>query len=410
VNVERVHLDLVGGIAGDMFAAALASAFPEHVPELLAEVRKLPAEPGARVHFLGHESHGIRGQRFLAESPAHGGHVHATHREIRAQLSAAGLQREVCAHAIELFARLAHAEAEVHGVSADDVVFHEVGAWDSIVDFVAAAYFTAKLSPARWSWTPAPLGSGRVRTAHGVMPVPAPATVLLLKGLPVVDDGVAGERVTPTGAAILRYLADISAEPGPAYRRPEAIAAVGHGFGTRSLDGIPNMLRCVAFTPAAASVHANEEEIATLHFEIDDQTAEDLALALDRIREAPGVLDATQTAVVGKKGRLGTQVQVLARADAVDEVAALCLSQTTTLGLRIAAVRRLTLPRSIVEAEGTRVKLARRPGGELTAKAENADMAAIPGDRASRENARERSERSALEAARRHDDGHDERD
>ena len=409
MNVERVHLDLVGGIAGDMFAAALASAFPELVPELLAEVRKLPAEPGARIYFAAHESHGLRGQRFLAQAPGHHAHAHASHREIRAQLSAAGLQREVCAHAIELFARLAHAEAEVHGVSADDVVFHEVGAWDSIVDFVAAACFIAKLSPARWSWTPAPLGSGRVRTAHGVMPVPAPATVLLLKGLPVADDGVAGERVTPTGAAILRYLADLSAEPGRARRKPETIVAAGHGFGTRTLDGIPNMVRCVAFAPVVTAVGDDDEEIATLHFEVDDQTAEDLALALDRIRDAPGVLDAMQAAVVGKKGRLGTQVQVLARADAVEAIAALCLSQTTTLGLRIAAVRRRTLPRSIVEAEGTRVKLARRPGGELTAKAENADLARIPGDRASREKARERAERSALEAARREDDGSDER-
>lgn len=409
MKVERVHLDIVGGIAGDMFAAALASAFPEHGPELLAEVGKLPAPPGSRIHFVAHESHGLRGQRFVAEAPAQGAHAHATHRQVRAQLSSAGLQREVCAHAIELFARLAHAEAEVHGVSADDVVFHEVGAWDSIVDFVAAAFFVAKLSPARWSWTPAPLGSGRVRTAHGVMPVPAPATVLLLKGLPVVDDGVAGERVTPTGAAILRYLADLSAEPGRAHREPETIAAAGHGFGTRTLDGIPNMLRCVAFAPVAAA-RTGEEEIATLHFEIDDQTAEDLALALDRIRDAPGVLDAMQVAVVGKKGRLGTQVQVLVRAEAIDEVAALCLSQTTTLGLRIATVRRRTLPRSIVEAEGSRVKLARRPGGELTAKAEHADMARIPGDRASREKARERAEHSALEAARRGDDGSAERD
>jgi len=119
------------------------------------------------------------------------------------------------------------------------------------------------------------------------------------------------------------------------------------------------------------------------------------------------VLDATQAAVVGKKGRLGTQVQVLARADAVDDVAALCLSQTTTLGLRIAAVRRLTLPRSIVEADGTRVKLARRPGGALTAKAESADVSRIPGGRASREETRDRAERSALEAARREDEGGD---
>lgn len=405
MTLEQIHLDPLGGIAGDMFAAAMAAAFPEHVPGLLEEIRKLPAPEGAAVRFVAHAGHGIAGQRFVVECGTHPAHDHTPYREIRAQLASAGLARDVLAHAVELFARLAHAEASVHGVAPGEVVFHEAGAYDSVVDFVAAAYFIAKLAPARWSCAPLPLGGGRVRTAHGVLPVPAPATALLLQGLPVIDDGVAGERVTPTGAAIVRYLADLSGGIAPgAARRSKIVAASGHGFGTRTLEGIPNLLRCIAFEPAAAAGAAGDEDIATLHFEIDDQTAEDLASALEGIRAARGVLDASQLAIVGKKGRLATQVQVLVRPEYVDEVAAFCLAQTTTLGLRIGAARRRTLERAQVDAHGLRVKVARRPDGQRTAKAEMDDVAALGGDRASREEARTRAEETALG---KHGSGHE---
>jgi uncharacterized protein (DUF111 family) len=290
----------------------------------------------------------------------------------------------------------------VHGVSPEEVEFHEVGAFDSIVDFVAAAWLIATLAPERWTCAPLPLGGGRVKTAHGVLPVPAPATTLLLRGLDAIDDGVGGERVTPTGAAIVKYL-KTGSDPGlTRVSRPKALAATGHGFGTRKLPGMPNVLRVLAFTHSAQLPAPLDEEIATLQFEIDDQTAEDLAVALDRIRQAPGVLDAAQIPVYGKKGRLATQVQVLARLEAADEVANLCLSQTTTLGVRIGRVWRRTAMRAVVETpvpEPVRVKIAQRPTGEVTAKAEIEDLARIPGDRSRREEARHRAESQALEQA-----------
>jgi uncharacterized protein (DUF111 family) len=169
---------------------------------------------------------------------------------------------------------------------------------------------------------------------------------------------------------------------------------------------MPNVLRVLAFTHSSALPGPLDEEIAQLAFEIDDQTAEDLAVALDRIREAPGVLDATQIAVHGKKGRLATQVQVLARLDAADAIADLCLSQTTTLGVRIARVWRRTAMRAMVETavpETVRVKVAQRPTGELTAKAEIDDLARIPGDRSKREEARRRAEAQALEQSKPYD-------
>jgi hypothetical protein len=413
-RIERIHLDPIGGIAGDMFVAAMADAFPEHVAGLMAEIAKLSPSPlgegrgEGRVELLAHTDGILRGRRFHVDDPAtdlharshhHGDgqvhdHLHVPHREIRANLLTAGLDPATLKHALALFELLAEAEGVVHGIGPDDVAFHEVGAWDSIVDFVAAAYFIAVLEPAHWTVGALPLGGGRVKTAHGVLPIPAPATAALLQGLAIVDDGVGGERVTPTGAAIARYVSSLGSGDAP---RVATIAATGHGFGTMKLPGMPNLLRVIAFAESPAMPQPLDEEVATLQFEIDDQTAEDLAAALDRIRQAAGVLDACQVPVYGKKGRLATQVQVLARPEAVDAIADLCLSETTTLGVRISRAWRRTAARAAVQtAESARVKVASRPSGAMTAKAEMDDLARIPGGRDAREAARQRAEAEAL--------------
>lgn len=416
--LARIHLDPLGGLAGDMFAAAMADAFPELVPGLMAELeklgpRRLGGDAGARIRFLPHNDATLRGLRFVVDDTGEDGHHHVPHRRIREQLAAAKLQPKVLEHALGLFQLLAEAEGQVHGVAPEEVEFHEVGAFDSLVDFVAAAFFIAHLAPERWSIGALPLGGGRVKTAHGVLPVPAPATTLLLQGLEVIDDGIGGERVTPTGAAIARYLhrgQTLYSGEGNVPRNeirslsPVVVAATGNGFGTRTLAGMPNVVRCIAFAHASGVPAPLDEEIATLTFEIDDQTAEDLAVAIERIRQAPGVLDAGQLAVYGKKNRLATQVQVLARLDAADAVADLCLAQTTTLGVRIARAWRRTLPRAVVETSGgVRVKVAERPGGELTAKAEMEDVARVAADRTQRQEARARAESQALDTTRIHD-------
>jgi pyridinium-3,5-bisthiocarboxylic acid mononucleotide nickel chelatase len=432
--LARIHLDPVGGLAGDMFAAAMADAFPECVPGLMQELGKLggaSSQPSAlasslraeAIRFVACTDGAIAGKRFVVECPAprtaphtHGpgepDHLHVPHRAIRARLESADLAPEVLRHALGLFSLLAEAEAQVHGITPDAVEFHEVGAWDSIVDFVAAAYFIATLAPERWTCAPLPLGGGRVQTAHGILPVPAPATTLLLRGLAVVDDGIGGERVTPTGAAIAAYLTrgaalhtGTSDVPSREIKSlsPVVVAGTGYGFGSRKLAGMANMVRVVAFAREAAP-GPRDEEIVTLQFEIDDQSAEELAVALERVRQVEGVLDASQLAVYGKKNRLATQVQVIARPDAADAAADACLAHTTTLGVRIARVRRRIAPRAEVQAavpEPVRVKMAERPGGRLTAKAQMEDIARLPGDRVQREQARERAESQALEMTRR---------
>lgn len=415
---QRIHLDPIGGIAGDMFVAALADTFPELIPGLLAEVKKLPAPAGAEIGFVAHRDAVLGGHRFHVAEPAapaaahhdhhhddhhhdgghaheHGAraHAHTDYADIRRLLREAPLRAPVREHALGLFALLAEAEAEVHGIELDEVAFHEVGAWDSIVDFVAVAYMIDAVGAAQWTCGPVPLGGGRVRSAHGILPLPAPATALLLRGMQVIDDGIQGERVTPTGAAILKYLCARTSAPRDT--TPVVISATGNGFGTRTLPGISNVLRCMAFAQAGGA--AREEEISVASFEIDDQTAEDLALALDRVRRAPGVLEVFQAPVFGKKGRMSTQVQILAWPEHIDAIAQLCFAETSTLGLRLARVSRKLLPRSMVSIDTprVRVKLAIRPSGQVSAKAEMDDLAVLPGGKAARDQARRTAQRKA---------------
>ena len=369
--MRHIHLHPLGGAAGDMFVACLLHAFPEHSAAAV-EAAGL-AHVGC--HLLPHEDGTLTGSRFVVEDArhAHGhGHGHAHWRDIRARLEASPLAPAVRAHAIGIFAVLAEAEGRVHGVPADAVTFHEVGAADSVADIVAAAVVIEAVGPARWSVAPVPLGGGTVQTAHGIMPVPAPATALLLEGFAMHDDGITGERVTPTGAAILRYLR-CGAAPGRGTLRRS-----GYGFGTRRLPGLSNCLRALVFEEEVAAPGHHHRELAVIGFEVDDQSGEDLATGLDRLRAVPGVHDVLQMAAFGKKGRLATHVQVLAAPDVLDAAVDACFRETTTIGLRTHLVEGRALPRrfAAVEIDGqeTVVKLVDRPGEDgaavVTGKAE----------------------------------------
>ena len=248
-------------------------------------------------------------------------------------LTRSDLDADVEKHAIAIFALLAKAEAKVHGIEEDAVAFHEVGAVDSIVDIVAAARLIALIGVGRWTSGPLPLGSGRVRTAHGVLPVPAPATAILMQGLQTVDDGIAGERVTPTGAAIARYLL---VPDQPLLRHPRRLSRSGTGFGARTMPGISNCLRALAFDEAPAQDEGpiGRRQLGVIAFEVDDQSAEDLAAGLDHIRALAGVLDVTQGPVFGKKGRMAAHIQVLVAPAELENAIAACFEETTTIGLR----------------------------------------------------------------------------
>ncbi|HYJ20218.1 MAG TPA: LarC family nickel insertion protein, partial [Burkholderiales bacterium] len=296
-------------------------------------------------------------------------------------------------HAVGIFTELAKVEAEVHGKTVDTVSFHELGEWDSIADIVGAAYLIDSLSPATWSVSNLPLGRGRAKTAHGALPIPTPATVLLLKGFEFIDDGLEGERVTPTGASILRYL-QCSQVADRAVRR---LLRTGVGFGTRTFPGISNVVRLLAFEEVR--VATGGDEVAQIQFEVDDQTPEDLAIALDKLRAHPHVLDVLQTPAFGKKGRITMRIQMLAEISDLESVFDACFSETTTLGVRYQLMQRRKLARAntTVEAAGrqVRVKVAERPGRK-TAKVEADDLLNVIGGRTGREHLKHEAEHLVL--------------
>ncbi|WP_428377894.1 LarC family nickel insertion protein [Lichenicoccus sp.] len=410
----HVHLDAIGGVAGDMFAAAMLDAFPQHAGAVIACVQR---SAPVSCTLVRHDDGILAGARFaVADTTAapddpvhehhheHGhhehqhGHGHVQWRRIRDDLLACGLPPDLARHAVGIFGALAEAEGRVHGVAPDAVAFHEVGAADSIADIVAAASLVAALGDATsWSVSALPLGSGRVRTAHGIMPVPAPATTLLLDGFAVIDDGVAGERITPTGAAILAWLRTTGRlQPRP----PGRLGATGIGFGTRRLPGISNCLRAlVLHTDGSAEpvTQAAHRLLGVVAFEVDDQSGEDLAAGLDRLRDMPEVHDVVQWATIGKKGRLAVHVQVLAAPDRLDRVVEACFAETTTIGLRTHLVEGRALHRRMrqvrVDGHPVQVKLVDRPGGR-TGKAEADHLGAAPGH-AGRQELRRRAEQAA---------------
>ena len=185
------HLDPVGGVAGDMFVAALLDMEPDSTAATLAAIRDSGLDPSVAVSHDDFNDGVLTGSRFTVGKPECT-HHHAHWSAIKKNLSDSALSPAVTDRAIAIFADLAEAEAKVHNKAVSDVAFHEVGAWDSIADIVAAAYLIESLGPCTWSIGPIPIGKGRVKTEHGLLPVPAPATVLLLYGFEFIDDGFSG--------------------------------------------------------------------------------------------------------------------------------------------------------------------------------------------------------------------------
>ncbi|MGF1528245.1 MAG: LarC family nickel insertion protein [Candidatus Competibacterales bacterium] len=391
----HLHLDPLGGIAGDMFCAALLDAWPAWEPELLAVLQAAEVDRLVSVARVDHRDHTFWGSRFVVRPVTPAAHHHRSFADLRRWLEVA-LPETLAARALAIFTVLAEAEAQVHGVDVDQVHFHEVGAWDSIADIVAAAWRIERLD-ASWSCASIPLGRGQIDTAHGPLPLPAPATVKLLEGFPVHQDHLVGERVTPTGAAILRHLNPCFEPLG----RPWRLNKSGVGFGTKAFPGLSNCLRVLAFDPVPelAAPGLLEDTVAVCQFEIDDQTPEDLAVGLDRLRALEGVLDVSQGTVVGKKGRVGIQVQLLARPKALTQTLTQALLETSTLGVRWQLVQRAIVPREAAVHAATvgevRLKRAHRPDGGVTVKAEMDDIAQTPGGRREREAQRYRAERNA---------------
>lgn len=387
--IAHIHLDPLGGIAGDMFVAAMLDAFPELADGTIAAMRAAGLPADWKLGLAGGQRKGLAGKHLEIVPPdpalAAAGDLspHSkSYQAIRALIEAAPLAPAVQARAVDILTIVGEAEAKVHGVGLDRVHFHELAGWDSLADVVGAAHLIESLAGATWSIGVLPLGGGRVETSHGPLPMPGPATVEILRGFVLIDDGIMGERVTPTGAAIAKSL-----QPGFATLNPaRALAGTGTGLGSKDLPGIANALRLLAFAEVGTAV--GQDVVGVLEFYVDDQTPEDLAIALDRIAGDDGVLDVQQIAATGRKGRVGQAITVLCRPAALDAVAARCLQETTSIGLRLRLSERRVLAREAVAvAAGDRVlpaKRVRRPDGRRATKIEADALAAADADRAGR--------------------------
>ena len=414
------YLECFSGLSGDMLLGALVDA---GVPaELMAEAAA-SLELGASLRFTPADRSGIvaRKARVLvdghdadAADPSHAhthDHVHEhthdhahshshehTHDEgdarthepdrhqrshshgrtlpvIRGLLEAAPISIPARILALRTFALLGAAEAAIHGVSIDEVHFHEVGAVDAIVDITCAAVGLTSLGVERWYGSPVNVGSGFVNCAHGRFPVPAPATAALLRGVPIYSEGPAMELTTPTGAALLRALDCDFSRPTAAFSR------IGYGAGSRNPARFPNVVRLsvgemVAGNHAAFADANAEETIALVECAVDDLSPQVLAHAMQLALEH-GALDTMSAPVVMKKGRLGTLLTILCRPEDAANFEELLFRETSTLGVRTRTEQRHTLDRAYVTVDTLygeiRMKTATRDGSLLHAQPEYED-------------------------------------
>ncbi len=412
VVAQLLYLEPVGGIAGDMFLAAALDVGVDRAA-LEAALRTLGVGP-FRLEVTRAESRGISGTHVdvVAEGDgAHHHHDHAAHAhhpppqpgahrhghltEIMALIRASGLSPRAREAAIALFECIGRAEAKVHAIPLDKVHFHEVGAVDSIVDLCGAAVVLDLLGWPRVVSLPPELGKGMAKTAHGMLPVPAPASLEILAGKPIRPGGPPGEAVTPTGAAILATLCEIGEPPTFVPRR------IGYGVGTSRWPDRANVLRmtvadvvpdarlvgAVAGPSAApyAGSATNSGDLSVragvvqIEANLDDCPGQLVARAIEAALEV-GALDAWATPCTMKKGRPGIVLAALAAEERRDAVVRALVAETTTLGVRIRPVERVELAREHVAVEtpyGTvRVKVGRLEGAIVGAHPEYDDCAA----------------------------------
>jgi pyridinium-3,5-bisthiocarboxylic acid mononucleotide nickel chelatase len=370
------YLECFSGISGDMLLGALVDA---GVPFACLEETTAALNVGAHLEMRKVSRGGIAAIKVdvftpdtPAAEPAHShheqavhSHTHAPHRSLSAIIEiirSAPLTESVKQRSIRAFQLLGEAEASIHSIPIEQVHFHEVGAVDTIVDIVCAAAGAETLGVDRWLSSPLNVGSGTVVCQHGTLPVPAPATLALLGDAPVYATGEPMERVTPTGAALLRML-DVQYVSLPAMR----ILKTGYGAGGRETQGQPNLLRLLVGEDGAAETTA-AESIAVIETVIDDCNPQLLSYVSELLLAA-GAWDVYRASVQMKKGRAGVQLTVLCRPDLVPVLQELIFRETTTIGLRWRLENKVALAREFVEVKTSlgkvRIKIARFNSGKV---------------------------------------------
>ena len=340
--MRALHFDCFSGVSGDMTLAALLDAGVD-----AAAVRAGLDSLGLpiRLHVEKVRKGGFAATAVRIEAPEEHEHRHLP--EVEAILSRGRLTPRQLDLARRIFARLAASEAEVHGIPVDKVHFHEVGALDSIADIAGVAIALDLLGAVRITSRAVPVGSGMVKCAHGLMPVPAPATAHLLRGIPLAATTIKGELTTPTGAAILATVVHEWVD-APAL----TIERIGVGAGTRELLEQPNVLRLLVGTSAAQETAnpAERDQVWMLETNLDDVPAEVIGYCFEELFAA-GALDVFSTPIQMKKNRPGVLLSVLAAEEALPRLETVLFRETGTLGIRRYAVQRHKMQRETVTVE-----------------------------------------------------------
>jgi hypothetical protein len=363
-----------GGLTGtkvDVITPDSPESAHEHEPHTHthADAHTHEHEPHSHEHTHDGHSH-THAHSHEAHAHTHGRgepHTHAPHRHLSTILkiiAAAPLSDAVKARSSRAFQLLGEAEAAIHSIAVENVHFHEVGAVDTIIDIVCAAAGAEILGIDRWLASPLNVGSGTVKCQHGTLPVPAPATLALLGDAPIYSAGSPMERVTPTGAAVLRML-NVKYQSLPAMR----VKATGYGAGGRETPGEPNLLRLlVGEVKDLAAPASTEEPLAVIECVIDDSNPQVLAYVSELLLEA-GAWDVYRIAVQMKKGRTGVQITVLCRPDLVPALEEIMFRETTTIGLHWRLENKLSLVRDFVAVSTpwgkVNIKVARWPNGKI---------------------------------------------
>ncbi|MDE6899997.1 MAG: nickel pincer cofactor biosynthesis protein LarC [Oscillospiraceae bacterium] len=386
--MKTLYLECAMGAAGDMLMGALYELYPEK-ERFLADMNALI--PGVKLEAEGVTRQGIAGthmrvdihgqeegheRRRMHDHHQDHHHEHRSLADIHAMIDAFPLPEAVREKARRVYGLIAQAEAEAHGVEAGEVHFHEVGALDAVIDVTGVCYLLYLLAPDAVCASPVTMGSGTVRTAHGLLPVPAPATAKLLTGVPVTAGDVEAELCTPTGAALLRTFA------GSWGAMPDGvIQGCGHGCGTKDFPRA-NCLRAFLVDDLSRAEEPNDE-VTELKANIDDMTGEALGLALERLLEA-GALDVSYAPAAMKKNRPGVLLTCLCRPGDADRLAAEVLRHTSTFGVRRTDCRRYALAASMDAVETPWGTVPRKTGtgyGITKSKPEYGVLAEIAAER-----------------------------
>lgn len=345
--MRLLYLDCGMGAAGDMLTAALLELFSDR-EGVLEELNRLGL-PGVRYEAEKTQKCGILGTHVRvtvegheegeAHDHDHHHHSHSTLASIDGEIARLAVSEKVAEEIRAVYRDIAQAESKVHGVSVEQIHFHEVGAMDALADVTAVCYLMEKLHADKVVCSPVHVGSGRVSCAHGILPVPAPATQELLRGIPIYGGAVTGELCTPTGAALLRrFVMEFGEMP------LMAVEKTGYGMGKKDFP-IANCVRAMLGT-------GEEEpgEVVELSCNLDDMTGEELGYAVEALREA-GALEVYTTPVFMKKNRPGTLLTVLCKLNDREQMVRKIFRCTTTLGIREASFRRYTLERRMERLE-----------------------------------------------------------